>query len=78
MSIHKVNPADASLQTVLQKARAEPVILQTEAEGDFAVLDLLLERHPRFIEECRPIRERMRQGDFVTYEEALRLFQETP
>ena len=62
---------------------AEPVVLQAEEEGDFAVLpldddvlDLLLERNPAFIEECRQIRERMRQGDYVTYEAALEMFRQ--
>ena len=85
MSIPKVSRTDTSLRTVLQKARAEPVVLQTEDEGDFAVLpldddvlDLLLERNPAFIEECQQIRERMRRGDYVTYEEALQKFREIP
>ena len=85
MSIQKVSSTDTSLRTMLQKARAEPLVLQAEEEGDFAVLpldddvlDLLLERNPAFIEECRQIRERMRQGDYVTYEEALHMFRENP
>jgi len=85
VSIQKVSPADAGIRTLLQKARTEPVILQAEEEGDFAVLplddevlDLLLERSPVFIEECRQIRERMRQGDSVSYEEALKRFQSGP
>jgi hypothetical protein len=85
MSIQKVNPADTSLRTVLRKARAEPVVLQTEEEGDFAVLplddevlDLLLERNPTFIEECRQIRERMRRGNYVTFEDAVQMFRESP
>lgn len=84
MSIQKVSPTDRSLRTVLQKARSEPVVLQAE-EGEFAVLplddevlDLLLERNPRFIEECRQIRERMQQGEYVTFEEALGLLQQSP
>jgi hypothetical protein len=54
-----------------------------EEVGDMAVLpldddvlDLLLERNPTFIEECPQIRERMRQGHFVTFEEALQRFKE--
>jgi len=85
VSIQKVSSTDTSLRTMLQKARAEPLVLQAEEEGDFAVLpldddvlDLLLERNPAFIEECRQIRERMRQGDYVTYEEALHMFRENP
>ena len=85
VSIQKVSSTDTSLRTMLQKARAEPLVLQAEEEGDFAVLplddevlDLLLERNPTFIEECRQIRERMRQGDFVPYEEARKRFQSRP
>ena len=83
MSIQKVHAGDTSLRTVLQKARAGPVVLQAEEEGDFAVLplddevlDLLLERDPTFIEECRQIRERMKQGDYVTYEAAVEMFRQ--
>ena len=81
MSIQKVSATDASSRSVLKQARSEPVVLQAEEEGDFAVLpldddvlDLLLERDPAFIEECRQIRERRRQGDYVTYEDALQKF----
>jgi hypothetical protein len=81
VSIQKVQATDISLRTVLQKARVEPVVLQAEEEGEFAVLplddevlDLLLERNPAFIAECRQILERMRQGEYVTYEEALEMF----
>jgi hypothetical protein len=38
---------------------------------DDEVIDLLLERNPTFIEECRQIRERMKQGDYVTHEQML-------
>ena len=85
VSIQKVSSRDTSLRAVLKKARAEPLVLQAEEEGDFAVLplddevlDLLLERNPVFIEECRQIRERMRQGDYVPYEEVLKRFQGSP
>jgi uncharacterized coiled-coil DUF342 family protein len=38
---------------------------------DDEVLDLLLERSPSLIEECRQIRERMKQGEYLTHEEML-------
>jgi hypothetical protein len=43
---------------------------------DEDVLDLLLERNPRLIEECRQIRERMKQGAYLTHEQALTVLEE--
>jgi hypothetical protein len=69
---------DAGMTALINKAREEPLILQTEQAGDFAVLpldedviDLLLERNPSLIAECRQIRERMQHGHFLTHQQVL-------
>jgi hypothetical protein len=73
------------LAALLDSASEEPLILQTERTGDFAllrlddeVIDLLLERNPALIEECSKIRERMKQGASVTHAQMLQMLQETP
>jgi hypothetical protein len=79
MAIRKITRQNKQVAELLDSARQEPVILQVEGGGEFAVLpldddviDLLIERNPAFIEECRKRQESMEQGDYLTYEEALR------
>jgi hypothetical protein len=78
MCVERVNPTDAGVTALLDKATTEPVILKTENSGDFAllpldddVIDLLLERNPRLIAECREIGDRMAQGKYLTHKQAL-------
>jgi hypothetical protein len=54
----KIDPMDTGMTALINKAREEPLILQSEEAGDFAVLplddeviDLLLERNPVLIQE---------------------------
>ena len=75
MSIKKISQSNKSMTALLDEASHEPLILQTEAGNDFAVLpmdedvmDLLLERSPRLIKECQQIRERMKKGFYLTHE----------
>lgn len=56
----------------------KPSSQHADEAGDFAVLpldddviDLLLERSPTLIEECRQIRERMNRGQYLTHEQML-------
>jgi hypothetical protein len=84
MAVEKIGPADKSIAALLNKAQSEPLILQTESAGDFAVLplddevlDLLLERSPTLREECRQIRERMRQGKFLTHEQMVQALEKS-
>jgi hypothetical protein len=57
----------------------------SEETGGFSVLppddevtDLLLERNPRLIEECRLIYGRMEQGEYLTHEQMLAALEESP
>jgi hypothetical protein len=84
MAVERISPADADVAALLNRARDEPLILQTEAAGDFAVLplddeilDLLLERSPRLRAECEQIRERMKQGAYLTHKQVLGALKET-
>jgi len=78
MGIEKINHEDSEIAALLDRARREPLILRSEESGDFAllpvdedVLDLLLERDPVFIQECREIQKRMEQGEYLTHEQVL-------
>jgi hypothetical protein len=84
MAIEKISLENSQIVSLLDRARREPLILRTENSGDFAllpvdddVLDLLLERNPILIQECREIRKRMEQGDYLTYEQALVVLEES-
>jgi hypothetical protein len=83
MPVERISQADTSVTALLSKAREEPLILQAEGTGDFAVLplddeviDLLLERSPTLLEECSQIRERMKQGKYFTHEQMLKALDE--
>jgi hypothetical protein len=72
---------DTSLKDVLEHAGQDGVILGVEGEPSFAVLpldddviDFLIERNPKFIEECRQIREQMRAGMGIPHEEVKKMF----
>jgi hypothetical protein len=84
VAIQRIDPTDPSLAALLEKAREEPLILQGEEGEEFAVmpvddevLDLLLERSPKFREECAQIRERMDQGVYLTHEQVLEALRES-
>jgi len=84
MAIEKIDHEDTKLVALLDRARREPLILRSESSGDFVllpvnddVLDLLLERDPVFIQECREIQQRMEQGENLTHEQALAVLEES-
>jgi len=78
MCIELIDQNNAEVTALLDKAANEPVILRTERSGEFAllpldeeVIDLLLERNPQLIAECRAIGERMASGQYVTQAQML-------
>ena len=84
MAVEKISSEDREIVALLDRARREPLILRSENSGDFAlipvdddVLDLLLERNPIFIQECREIQKRMEQGEYLTYEQVLAALEES-
>jgi hypothetical protein len=83
MPVMKAAETRASIGELIDQARDEPLIFETEDAGNFVLLpiddellDLLLERSPRLIEKCRQIRERMDQGEYWTHEQVLEMFRE--
>jgi hypothetical protein len=84
MAIEKIDDGDTRIADLLSRARQEPLILQAGENDEFAllplddeVLDLLLERNPDLIAECRRIDERMQQGNYLTHEQVLQALRES-
>jgi hypothetical protein len=83
MSVERVSQTDTQIVDLLRRARQKPLILQADDAGEFAllplddeVIDLLLERNPEFIAECKQIDQRMKQGGYLTHEEVLKALRE--
>lgn len=69
---------------VLQLAGADGVLLQPRGQSPFAfiplsdeLIDFLLERNPRLIDDCRQIRQRMARGATHTQGEVNAMFGRT-
>jgi hypothetical protein len=85
MPVMKAAETSASIGELIDQARDEPLIFETEGSENFVLLpvddellDLLLERSPRLIEKCRQIRQRMEQGEYWTHEQVMEMFREEP
>jgi hypothetical protein len=79
MSVHPVTDPNTPIGEILKAAGSEGIVLESEDQGPYAliplddeVLDLLIERSPKFRAHCREIRERMDAGQFQTHEEVKR------
>jgi hypothetical protein len=64
---------------ILEAARPDGLVLESEDQMQFAVLpldddviDLLIERNSKFRAVCQEIREQMKSGQFQTHEEVKR------
>ena len=85
MAVETISHNETHLTALLDKARGEPVILKAASSGEFAllplddeVIDLLLERHPKFIAECGEIRRRMQHGVYYTHDQVLAALRDEP
>ncbi len=81
MIVQTVNDMQTPIGDLLRLAGSAGILLKPHGESPFALvpldddlIDFLLERNPRFIEECRRIRENMRHGGSRTQEEVNDLF----
>jgi hypothetical protein len=61
---------------ILKAAGAEGIVVESESQTHFAVIpldddviDLLIERNPRFRAVCHGIRAQMEAGDFQTHQD---------
>jgi hypothetical protein len=78
MSSQAVNP-NTPIGEIFKAAGSEGIVLESEDHVSYAVipldddvLDLLIERSPKFRTHCREIRERMDAGQFRTHEDVKR------
>jgi hypothetical protein len=79
MSVHPVTDPNTPIGEILKAAGPEGIVLESEDHGSYAlipldedVLDLLIERSPKFRAHCHEIRGRMDAGQFQTHEEVKR------
>lgn len=75
MSIQSLNDPNIPIGEILKAAGSEGVVLETASQERYAllpldeeVIDLLIERSPKFRSDCLEIRGRMNSGQFVSHE----------
>ncbi len=76
MTVQPVNDPNTPIGEILRAAGSEGIVVESEDQVSYAVipldddvLDLLIERNPKFRARCREIRGRMDAGNFRTHEE---------
>jgi|GEM_PF-3370400 len=84
MSVRQVNDLQTPIGEILKAADASGVVIQSDDQEQYALLplddellDFLLERNPKFIEECQQVRQRMMSGEIYSQDEVERLFTES-
>lgn len=81
MTIRNVDDLRTPIGDVLQLTGSDGILLQAQGQTPFALLplddellDFLLARNPRFMVDCREIRQRMAKGACRTQAEVDSLF----
>lgn len=84
MSIQQISDLQTPIGEILKAADASGVVIQSDDQEQYALLplddellDFLLERSPKFIEECKQIRQRMMSGESYSQDEVERLLAES-
>jgi hypothetical protein len=79
MNIHPVSDPKTPIGEIIKFAGSQGLVLETEDQERYAllpldedVIDLLIERIPKFRADCLEIRQRMDSGQFMTHEEVKR------
>jgi hypothetical protein len=79
MTTQPVSDLNTPIGELLKVAGSEGIVLDSEGQGRYAllpldddVIDLLIERSPKFRAECQEIRHRMESGQFQTHEDVRR------
>jgi len=82
MTIHLLKDLQTPIGDVLKVVGPDGVLLGSNGNPEFALMpldddliDFLIERNPKLIEECRQIRQRMDAGHFRTHDEVKKLLQ---
>ena len=80
MTVQHVSDLSTPIGDLLKTAGSKGIVLEADAGACYALipldeslLDYLIERSPKFIEDCRQIRERMQAGQFHTHEAVKKL-----
>jgi hypothetical protein len=83
MNMLSVTDPKIPIGEILEDMGSEGILLEGKNQRCYAVipldddlLDYLVERSPKFIEDCRQIREQMRAGKFHSRDEVRQLFQD--
>ena len=81
MTTYRIDDFDSPIGEVLQLVGSDGILLQPQGQSPLAlipldddVLDFLIERNPRFIDDCRRIRERIARGAVHSQQEVDALF----
>ena len=76
MTVQPVSDPNTPIGEILKSAGTEGIVLASEGQGRYAllpldddVIDLLIERSPRFRTDCHEIRQRIDSGQFQTHED---------
>ncbi len=79
MTTQPANDPNTPIGEILKAAGSEGVVLESEDQGRYAllplddeVIDLLMERSPKFRADCLEIRQRMDSGRSMTHEDVRR------
>jgi hypothetical protein len=79
MTVHPVNNPNTPIGEILKAAGSEGIVVESEDQVSYAVipldddvLDLLIERNPKFRARYREIRGQMDAGEFRTHDEVKR------
>ena len=80
MTVQPVSDPNTPIGELLKSAGTEGIVLESEGQGRYAllpldddVIDLLIERSPRFRADCHEIRQRIDSGQFQTHEDVRKL-----
>jgi hypothetical protein len=81
MTIHRLKDLQTPIGDVLKAVGPDGVLLESNGNPEFALMpldddliDFLIERNPKLIEECRQIRQRMDAGQSRSHDEVKKLF----
>ena len=80
MTMRLLNNLKTPIGDLLSQAGPDGILLQPAGQSPYALIpldddltDYLVERNPKFIESCRQIQERMKEGQFHSHEEVKKL-----
>ena len=84
MNVQQISDLKTPIGEILKAAEANGVVIQADDQEQYALLplddellDFLLERNPKFIEECEQIRQRMMSGESYSQDDVERLIEES-